>query len=311
MLLAYRRLRGRSRVLPSRWRPAGPPAGLRVLQNTWHAAHRRGRLPAALAACDAMTAAGQRGPWAAERGATLVMLKEHWHRAYLLRMVAVVEKGAKRAGACRGRRGAQRLPRPGRRRSAPTDDSIAVLDGFFAVHGGDQRAALAAARAGQAGENDDVEDLYLTQMAFDAAATRQARRRCASASPGCTRSRSPTAVMRGRGSATRTAAPGAPAQSPRHPAAPSVYRQTTPSRRCGQGNTTSPPRGWPPRCVNESCAAVLLLAVPALPPPAKTARFPPLQPASRCCPSVSRRTQRHSSSSVRRSRLYEAQDHRG
>ena len=48
------------------------------------------------------------------------------------------------------------------------DDSIAVLDGFFAVHAGDKRAALAAAKRVKLAENSDVEDLYLTQMAFDA-----------------------------------------------------------------------------------------------------------------------------------------------
>jgi hypothetical protein len=68
-------------------------------------------------------------------------------------------------------------------------DSIAVLDAFFALHGKDKNAALDAARRVDASKNDDVEDLYLVQIALeyggdiDQAARIRARIQTLSASP--------------------------------------------------------------------------------------------------------------------------------
>jgi hypothetical protein len=174
LLLAYRRdFAGAARVLTEPLAGSTEPrdpAFEFVVQNTLVMLHTaEGDLAAAITACDAMTAAGQRGDWATEKQATtLVQLKEHWHRAYLLRMLAVVEKGAKRAQALRDAEKARVAYRSLAAPLGTNDDSIAVLDGFFAVHASDKRAALAAARRVKLAENSDVEDLYLTQMAFDA-----------------------------------------------------------------------------------------------------------------------------------------------
>jgi hypothetical protein len=173
-LFAYKRdFAGAARVLTEPLAGAsGPvePAFEFVVQNTLLMLHTaEGDLPAAIAACDAMTAAGTHGSWAAEKQASnLVQLKEHWHRAYLLRMLAVVEKGPKRAQALAAAEAARKAYRALAAPLGTNDDSIAVLDGFFAVHAGDKRAALAAAKRVKLALNDDVEDLYLTQMAFDA-----------------------------------------------------------------------------------------------------------------------------------------------
>jgi hypothetical protein len=139
----------------------------------------RGDVPAALAACDEMTAAGRRGTWGpAERREQLVLLKEHWHRAYLLRMRAEQLRGAKRAATLR----AAEAARAAYNKAAPQPeyrDAVAVLDGYFATLGGDRQAALAAARRVDLEENGDVEDLYLAALAFeaggDAASARRAR----------------------------------------------------------------------------------------------------------------------------------------
>jgi hypothetical protein len=174
LLLAYRRdFAGAAGVLTAPLAGSTEPrdpAFEFVVQNTLVMLHTaEGDLPAAITACDAMTAAGQRGDWATEKETTtLVQLKEHWHRAYLLRMLAVVEKGARRAQALRDAEKARAAYRALAAPLGTNDDSIAVLDGFFAVHAGDKRAALAAARRVKLAENSDVEDLYLTQMAFDA-----------------------------------------------------------------------------------------------------------------------------------------------
>jgi hypothetical protein len=115
-----------------------------------------------------MTAAGQNNTWAtSEEARRFVMLKEHWHRAYLLRMVAARETGAKKGEAMRGAEKARKAYRDLATPLGTYGDAIAVLDGFFAVHGGDKKAALAAGNKVDLAKNDDLEDLYLAQMALD------------------------------------------------------------------------------------------------------------------------------------------------
>ena len=46
-------------------------------------------------------------------------------------------------------------------------DSVAVLEGFFAVLDGDRARALQAARRVRVDDNEDLEDLYLALVAFD------------------------------------------------------------------------------------------------------------------------------------------------
>jgi hypothetical protein len=189
LLFAYRQdFAGAARVLTASLSdpalPADAPSRF-VFENTLIMLHTAaGDLPAALAACDGMTAAGQRGQWAASQDAsTFVMLKEHWHRAYLLRMVAATERGAARAATLRRAEAARVAYRALAAPLGTYGNSIAVLDGFFAVQAGDARAALAAAREVEVGQDDDIEDLYLAQMAFEAggdpAAARAVRERIA------------------------------------------------------------------------------------------------------------------------------------
>jgi hypothetical protein len=172
MVLAYRQDFGAAaKLLAAREAQLGPASRFHfIFQNTLVMLHTaEGDLDAALAACDAMTAAGQRPPWSDDAdGRTFVALKEHWHRAYLLRMLAAASQGAKRASALRDAEAARAAYRKLATPLGTHGDSIAVLDGFFAVHAGDRRAALAAAKKVDLAGNGDVEDLYLTQMAFEA-----------------------------------------------------------------------------------------------------------------------------------------------
>ncbi len=126
-------------------------------------------LPGALAECAAMTEAGQHPPFSNDpEGPAFVLLKKHWHEAYLLRMVAAALGGGRaHDGALAGALAAREAYRTLATQVGHHADSIAVLDGFFAVHDGRPYAALAAARLVDLASNDDVEDLYLTQMAFD------------------------------------------------------------------------------------------------------------------------------------------------
>jgi hypothetical protein len=129
----------------------------------------QGDLVGALGECAAMVEAGQLPPWTDDDdGRQVVLLKKYWHEAYLLRMVAVAidpwHRGPVRRAAEYARAAYRALATSG----GTNADSIAVLDGFFAVHAGDAPAALAAARLVDVALDDDVEDLYLVQLALDA-----------------------------------------------------------------------------------------------------------------------------------------------
>lgn len=126
----------------------------------------QGDVASALVECDEMTRAGRRGTWGRDKRELLVTLKDHWHRAYLLRMLAEQQKGARRAATL----GYAEAAREQYRRAAGAEhaDAVAVLDGYFATLAGDRAAALAAARRVNLEDNGDLEDLYLAALAFEA-----------------------------------------------------------------------------------------------------------------------------------------------
>jgi hypothetical protein len=137
-------------------------------------------LTAALVEHRARTLFGERASWAtppsSERGSdrqTQVRLKDSWHRAYVLRMLAEQLSGTRRQATLRY---AEEARSEYATMAAPLGtygDSIAVLDAFFAMHDGDPSRARAAAKRVDVANNDDVEDLYLTWAALDFAGDRE------------------------------------------------------------------------------------------------------------------------------------------
>jgi hypothetical protein len=129
-----------------------------------------GDLTGALVECEEMVKAGTLGTWTSPDSdrMTLVKLKEHWHRAYLLRMIAQTLAGAERQAfldyAEHARQDYVAL-------AAPLDlrDSIAVLDAYFAYCDGDRARMREAAGRVNLSDDDDVEDLYLAQLALGGA----------------------------------------------------------------------------------------------------------------------------------------------
>jgi hypothetical protein len=177
-------------------------------------------LTGALLECNLMTEAGQGPPFADDAdGRNTVLLKEYWHEAYLLRMVAAASGvGWFHDGALAAARRAREQYRNLSRSIVGYDDSIAVLDAFFAVHDGDPAAALAAARRVDASKDDDIEDLYLVQMGLDfggdAAAAAAVRARIAKLDE-VSIAVPIMAMFIGRD--LRAAAGGPPEWTPRHP----------------------------------------------------------------------------------------------
>jgi hypothetical protein len=130
-----------------------------------------GDLLGALVECDEMVLAGLSGTWTSPDvdRVTQVRLKEYWHRAYLLRMIAQQRTGREREAlveyAERARKAYRELATP----ISGMGDSIAVLDAYFAYCDGSRDAMRAAAQRVDTAEDDDVEDLYLVQIALDGA----------------------------------------------------------------------------------------------------------------------------------------------
>lgn len=135
-----------------------------------------GDLLGALVECEEMTRAGALGTWKPSDGDRMmwVRLKEHWHRAYLLRMIAQTLEGAARqvfiGYAESARRDYVALAGP----LGTLGDSIAVLEAYFAFCDGAPARMLEAARRVKVSENDDAEDLYLVQLALDGGGEREA-----------------------------------------------------------------------------------------------------------------------------------------
>lgn len=129
-----------------------------------------GDLVGALIECEETVKAGTLGTWTSPDvdRMTLVRLKEHWHRAYLLRMLAQTRTGAERQAmtdyAEHARQDYAVLATP-----LGLGDSIAVLDAYFAFCDGDRDRMREAAGRVNVAEDDDVEDLYLAQLALEGA----------------------------------------------------------------------------------------------------------------------------------------------
>lgn len=166
------------------------PAAFRVHNTMMMVREAQGDVAAALVECDEMTLAGQRGTWDATGGEPReahTLLKDRWHRAYLVRLLAEQETGSRRAAALgyaeKARREYAELARP----LADHADSIAVLDALFAALDGDKARALEAARRVNVDQDDDVEDLYLVEIGLavggDAAGAARVDKKIRAASP--------------------------------------------------------------------------------------------------------------------------------
>jgi len=136
-----------------------------------------GDLLGALVECEEMVHAGLAGTWTSsddEDRVTMVRLKEHWHRAYLLRMIAQQRTGAERDALVAYAEAARTAYRELATPLEGLGDSIAVLDGYFAFCDGARDAMRTAAQRVDTANDDDVEDLYLVQLALDGAGERDA-----------------------------------------------------------------------------------------------------------------------------------------
>jgi hypothetical protein len=139
---------------------------------------------AALVEDDRATAAAARGTWAPGERETLAYLKDRWHRAYLTRMLAQTKTGAAREALVRSAEAALSDYRTRARQLRTNEDSIAVLEAYFAALDGKRDAALRAARRVDPSKDGDLEDLYLVVVGLEvggdhaaAEAVRQAMRR--------------------------------------------------------------------------------------------------------------------------------------
>jgi hypothetical protein len=128
---------------------------------------------AALAEDDQATLAAARGTWdTPQERETLAFLKDRWHRAYLTRMLAEMRKGSERAALLGYAQAALEDYRTRARPLGDYEDSIAILDAYFAALAGDGPAALRAAKRVDPTKDDDVEDLYLVDIGLRAGGDR-------------------------------------------------------------------------------------------------------------------------------------------
>jgi hypothetical protein len=123
---------------------------------------------AALAEDDQATLAAARGTWEPKERETLAYLKDRWHRAYLTRMLAEMRAGSVKQGLVRYAEAALDDYRARARQLGTNEDSIAVLEAYFAALDGKRDAALAAAKKVDPAKDDDVEDLYLVVVGLEA-----------------------------------------------------------------------------------------------------------------------------------------------
>jgi hypothetical protein len=135
----------------------------------------------ALAENDQATLAAARGTWEPGERETLAYLKDRWHRAYLTRMLAETRTGSARQALVHYAEAALEDYRNRARKLGSNEDSIAVLEAYFAALDGKRQAALTAARRVDPAKDDDLEDLYLVVVGLEAggdhAAAEAVRRR--------------------------------------------------------------------------------------------------------------------------------------
>ncbi len=118
---------------------------------------------AALVENDQATLCAARGTWGPELRDTLAFQKDRWHRAYLTRMLAESRSGSTKVALLAYAQAAL-----DDYRTRGFANSTAVLEGYFAALDGRRDAALAAAKRVDLAADDDMEDLYLVAVAFDA-----------------------------------------------------------------------------------------------------------------------------------------------
>ena len=123
---------------------------------------------AALAEDDQATLAAARGTWAPEEREILAYLKDRWHRAYLTRMLAQTRTGPARQALIHDAEAAFDDYRARARQLGTNEDSIAVLEAYFAALDGKRDAALRAARKVDPAKDGDIEDLYLVVIGLEA-----------------------------------------------------------------------------------------------------------------------------------------------
>lgn len=124
---------------------------------------------AALAEDDAATQAATRGTWGkSDERDNLAYLKDRWHRAYLTRMLAESRQGPERLRLVRAAEASLDEYRARARKLGSNDESIAVLEAYFAALDGKREAALRAAKKVDPSQDTDLEDLYLVVVGLEA-----------------------------------------------------------------------------------------------------------------------------------------------
>ena len=135
---------------------------------------------AALAEDDQATLAAARGAWEPAEREALAYLKDRWHRAYLTRMLAEMRAGSAKQALVLYAESALADYRARARPLGGYEDSIAILEAYFAALDGKRDEALRAAKRVDPAKDDDVEDLYLVVVGLEAggdhAAAEAARR---------------------------------------------------------------------------------------------------------------------------------------
>ncbi len=122
---------------------------------------------AALVENDQATLAAARGSWEPQDRDTLAYLKDRWHRAYLTRMLAATRTGSARQALVRYAEAALGEYRDRAHQLGTNDDSVAVLEAYFAALDGNREAARQAARKVDPAKDDDIEDLYLVVIGLE------------------------------------------------------------------------------------------------------------------------------------------------
>jgi tetratricopeptide (TPR) repeat protein len=117
----------------------------------------------ALAENDQATLCAARGTWAPDERETLAFQKDRWHRAYLSRMLAESRTGSAREALIAYAKAAL-----DEYKTRGFDDSVAVLEAYFAALDGKKEAALAAAKKVDPEKDEDLEDLYLVVIGLEA-----------------------------------------------------------------------------------------------------------------------------------------------